>query len=473
MPGATVDRQERRHQPDAAKRSPAATARSSSPTCWPARYDLTVTVDGFKTYEQKGIVLVVDRARRRCARSRSRSAACTETVTVAGRVGRRSRRTSGERSATHHRDSRSRTSASRAATSWARSRLLPGRHRHVRPRRTGLGQRSAACRSTVRRRSTSPTTASPTRTPARTRGNYAAPALDSIAEVKVQTSNFQAEYGRSSGATITVVTKSGTQDFRGTAAYYKRDEAFNAQRGIAAAAATPGQTARRVDARRLPVRQHGLDDRRSGPRPGHRLQPATATSCSSSGRRTSCRAPIPATCSCSTDADRARAGGRLLADVRQRRAGWICIRDPLVAGLACNVNTGGAGCFPDNIIPANRINPIGLQMLNLFPLPNATDPTGTGQYNYTYQTVLDKPRNDQVAARRLQHRARTRRSTRACSSATRNARGAAFWALAPATAATPAGRSCDNSYEINTVSMVNTLLHTFSSDDGVASSRSA
>src|SRR4029078_13518044 len=35
-------------------------------------------------------------------------------------------------------------------------------------------------------------------------GNYAAPALDSIAEVKVQASNFQAEYGRSSGATITV-----------------------------------------------------------------------------------------------------------------------------------------------------------------------------------------------------------------------------------------------------------------------------
>ena len=34
-------------------------------------------------------------------------------------------------------------------------------------------------------------------------GNYAAPGLDSIAEVKVQSSNFQAEYGRSSGASIT------------------------------------------------------------------------------------------------------------------------------------------------------------------------------------------------------------------------------------------------------------------------------
>src|SRR5829696_3520369 len=31
----------------------------------------------------------------------------------------------------------------------------------------------------------------------------------------------------SSGATITVVTKSGTRDFHGTAAYYKRNEKFN------------------------------------------------------------------------------------------------------------------------------------------------------------------------------------------------------------------------------------------------------
>jgi hypothetical protein len=44
-------------------------------------------------------------------------------------------------------------------------------------------------------------------------GNYAAPALDSIGEVRVQASNFQAEYGRSSGATIIVVTRSGTKDF--------------------------------------------------------------------------------------------------------------------------------------------------------------------------------------------------------------------------------------------------------------------
>ena len=72
-------------------------------------------------------------------------------------------------------------------------------------------------------------------------GNYAAPALDSIAEVRVQTSNFQAEYGRSSGATITVITRSGSKDFHGSAAYYKRDDAWNGNEFSAAPAVRPGR----------------------------------------------------------------------------------------------------------------------------------------------------------------------------------------------------------------------------------------
>ena len=43
----------------------------------------------------------------------------------------------------------------------------------------------------------------------------------------MQASNFQAEYGRSSGATIAVVTRSGSKTFRGSAAFYKRDDALN------------------------------------------------------------------------------------------------------------------------------------------------------------------------------------------------------------------------------------------------------
>ena len=37
--------------------------------------------------------------------------------------------------------------------------------------------------------------------------------MDALAEVKVLSSNYEAEYGRNSGGTITLVTKSGTQQF--------------------------------------------------------------------------------------------------------------------------------------------------------------------------------------------------------------------------------------------------------------------
>jgi carboxypeptidase family protein/TonB-dependent receptor-like protein len=51
---------------------------------------------------------------------------------------------------------------------------------------------------------------------------------DAIAEMKVLTSNFQAEYGRAGGAFIAVVSKSGTSEFHGGARYFHRHEGFNA-----------------------------------------------------------------------------------------------------------------------------------------------------------------------------------------------------------------------------------------------------
>src|SRR5207244_12361025 len=40
--------------------------------------------------------------------------------------------------------------------------------------------------------------------------------VESIAEVRILTSNYQAEYGRSSGVQVTAVTKSGTNKFHGS-----------------------------------------------------------------------------------------------------------------------------------------------------------------------------------------------------------------------------------------------------------------
>jgi hypothetical protein len=46
--------------------------------------------------------------------------------------------------------------------------------------------------------------------------------------VQILMSNYQAEYGRGSGALVQMVTKSGTHDFHGMFSYFKRNEEFNA-----------------------------------------------------------------------------------------------------------------------------------------------------------------------------------------------------------------------------------------------------
>ncbi len=54
------------------------------------------------------------------------------------------------------------------------------------------------------------------------------PSIDAIAEVKVLTSNFGAQYGRNGSGTIEVETKSGTSSFHGDLYEFLRNDAFNA-----------------------------------------------------------------------------------------------------------------------------------------------------------------------------------------------------------------------------------------------------
>ena len=224
-------------------------------------------------------------------------------------------------------------------------------------------------------------------------GNFAAPALDSIAEVRVQASNFQAEYGRSSGATISVVTRSGSKDFHGSAAFYKRDDCAERQRVLSVASSAP--RASRRSATRRSTRSTTPRGRSADPCSSRRAaSTGVATSCSSSGRRTSWRRTDPG----NLNQRRVPTALERQGDFSQtfdNQNRLIFIRDPLLTGN-CAATTGGPACFPNNVIPANRIDPNAQALMNLFPMPNATDPTGTNQYNYVFQTEQDWPRNDQV-----------------------------------------------------------------------------
>jgi hypothetical protein len=275
-------------------------------------------------------------------------------------------------------------------------------------------------------------------------GNYAAPALDSIAEVRVQTSNFQAEYGRSSGASINVITRSGTKNFRGSAAYYKRDDAFNGN-----------EYARRQQG--LPKPLYTFDNVAwtfGGPLllPGgfnkNRNKLFFFWSQDILGRT-----------------DPGGLNQRRMPTELERRGDFsqtfdsagqlVFIRDPLLAGN-CNALTGGPACFPGNVIPENRMDPIGRALVNMLPPPNAVDPTGNRQYNYVFQTVQDWPRNDQVLrvdwniAPNTNYFQRWQYGYEKRSGGVSLLGGSGGWPQYP------------TKYEIDTVSFVNTLLHTFS-----------
>jgi len=56
--------------------------------------------------------------------------------------------------------------------------------------------------------------------------------LDAVAEFKVLTSNYQAEYGRSAGAQISAVTRSGSREFHGSFYAFRRHDGMNANTWI-------------------------------------------------------------------------------------------------------------------------------------------------------------------------------------------------------------------------------------------------
>ncbi|MEO8078654.1 MAG: carboxypeptidase regulatory-like domain-containing protein, partial [Acidobacteriota bacterium] len=412
-------------------------------------YDIAVTVSGFKTYEQKGIKLAsTERVGLRAIALEVGGVA--ETVTVQAESV-QVQTTTAARSGLITRDNIE-DIALKGRDFAGMLKILPGvidTSAREAPGWGSMGGLSINGRSSFNFSYDGVTN----KDTGSNSGNYAAPALDSIAEVRVQTSNFQAEYGRSSGATITVITRSGSKDFRGSAAYYKRDTKLNGNefsRRSACRAANgvsptcdpplykfdneawtlggpvlvPGTGFNKARNKLFFFFSQDLVQRTD---PGNLLQRRVPTALERQG-------------DFSQTFD---ASGRL-----------VNVRDPLLAG-SCSATTGGNACFPGNVIPAGRFDPVGLSLLNLFPLPNATDPTGTNQYNYVFQTVQDWPRNDQVLRMDWNVAQNTTAYGRLQWGYEKRAGGVSFLGSGGGWPQQP------SKYEIDTVSYVNTLLHTF------------
>ena len=208
------------------------------------------------------------------------------------------------------------------------------------------------------------------------------PNMDSIQELRVLTSNYQAEFGRNSGGTITVVTKNGTQQFHGTAAWNHRHEEFNANTWADNHTVVNGAATPRPDYR-YNVETYSLGGPAYIPKVANRDKKRLFFFVSQeyTGQYVS-----PGSSSFNTPTASERLGD--FSDSFNNNGTPVKVLDP------ANGNTQ----FSGNIIPGSRINPVGQQLLGFFPLPNYV-PTLAAQLNvvnYFEQGSATHPRRNDV-----------------------------------------------------------------------------
>lgn len=188
------------------------------------------------------------------------------------------------------------------------------------------------------------------------------PSVDAIQEFKVLGANYPAEYGRSLGSVLNVVYKSGTNEFHGSGYEFFRDSAFDANNYFAKKAGQPLGDFRRS--------QFG------GTAGGPILRSRTFYMASYEGLREQRASQMTATVP--TAAQRRGDFSSTFAQNGQ----LIRIFDPFTT----RPNPSGSGFirdpFPGNVIPPGHLDPVALQVLNYFPLPNQPGNPVTGTQNY-------------------------------------------------------------------------------------------
>jgi hypothetical protein len=209
------------------------------------------------------------------------------------------------------------------------------------------------------------------------------PNMDSVQELKVLTANYQAEYGRNSGGEISVVTKSGTRDFHGAATWNHRHEEFDAntffnnRSGIA----------------RTPYRFNVETWSLGGP--GYMPW----------FKRTKNKLFFFVSQEYTGQAVAATTQYRYVPTSLEREGNFS--QSYTTAGALIKVIDPLNGAqFPGNVIPASRIDPMGLAVLNYMPAPNNPYGVATAGSNglanqYNFQDAGSSPhtrRNDMARA---------------------------------------------------------------------------
>jgi hypothetical protein len=227
-------------------------------------------------------------------------------------------------------------------------------------------------------------------------------ALDNIAEFKVLNSAYQAEYGRSAGGDIKIVTKSGTSEFHGTGYYFHRHEQFNANSFFNNA---QGRTATGIERSPRNFYRYNYQGYNIGgpvyfPKKvfGPLGQEATKEKLFFFWAQEWQEQLVPQV------QRRARVPTALelagnFSQTRDGNGGAIFLRDPLKTGN-CNA-TDQTACFNDggvlNKIPANRLTSSGQALLRTFNRFENTPLGGTANgflFNHSSQQSIGYPRRE-------------------------------------------------------------------------------
>src|SRR5262245_57445426 len=236
---------------------------------------------------------------------------------------------------------------------------------------------------------------------------------DALEEVKILTSNYQAEFGRSGGGFIALTTRSGTNEYHGSGRYFRRHDSLNAN--------TFFNNARGGSENGFPrplyrFNYYGWDFGGPAPFVGSKQERKLFFFINQEyysqlvPQASSVNIRVP------TDAER---GGDFSQSV-DGSGNKIFIKDPQLSG-SCDAKIQTA-CFRDpsrtslnnptglNIIPAGSFFNSGQAILKLFPTPNTT--AGGNSYNYTSQVPSSYPRRENIIRIDWQIAASTRLSGR-------------------------------------------------------------
>ena len=184
------------------------------------------------------------------------------------------------------------------------------------------------------------------------------PPVDTVQEVKILANNYSAEYGGSAGGVIIATTKSGTNQFRGSAFEYFRHDALDAADFFAPI----------VDGRRdkAPLRYNVFGGTVGGPL--ERDKTFFFFSYEGSRRKTG------STRIMTVPTELQRRGD--FSQTLDARGSLIVIYDP------ATTSGSSRSAFSGNVIPQQRLDPVALQLMALYPLPNRTPDNISGANNF-------------------------------------------------------------------------------------------